>query len=545
MSPAAAGRLRRVAGHPRAPGIVLGAFAAAAALWHLHLARGMVVFGDELGWAQRYRHLGSGVLELWGGWFDPLARLTYNAVFATAGLREQWPLALMAVGANVALVVAVHLYCRHLGRPWTGVLLGAVLLVMGPAYYSLLWPLNSLNALGLAVMPACLILLARDTRRDDLLALGALLVGIGFAGPVVVALCPGIAVWLLMSDPRSRRRLLVPGIPVAVYAVAYLTLPGFSADQALRTNLRLAPGHVVETGAATAQALAGALDTVSTSRPTALGGALLALAVIALVALWPRLDAPARARVAAWGAVAATEWAFIAIARANLGAPGSSRYIILGAVPVLLIAVDLARVAPRRAVWGAGALLAVAGVVNALMLHQAGAPQLRAISDQARAELGAVELTMDTLPAPGTIVSVPLLYLVTDQWRTARERLGPTYALTADELARATPEQRAAADRALLSIGALSLPVLPAGDAPAGGVCGPAEGDRPLAPGATLVVRPSAGAVTVTPRRFGDAGPPERAATVAPGSALIVSAVDDAGPPWRLAFDAPAEVCIR
>ncbi|MEQ8833815.1 MAG: hypothetical protein RIB67_05145 [Miltoncostaeaceae bacterium] len=540
------GRVRRAASHPRAPVSALVALGLAAAAWHLYLARGMVVFGDELGWAQRYRHLGSGMLELWGGWFDPLARLTYNAVFATVGLREQWPLALMAVGANLALVAAVYAYCRHLGRPWTGVLIGAALLLMGPAHYSLLWPLNSLNALGLAALPACLVLLERGRRREDLWALALLLVGMGFAGPVVVALCPALALWLLMREGGPTWRLAVPGIPFIVYAIAYLTLPGFTADQSLGTNLRLAPGHMVESAAASVAGIAGTIDTLTDLRPPAAAGALLALAVVALVALWPRLDAAARARVTCVAAVAITEWAFIAIARANLGAPAASRYIILGALPLLLIAVDLVRVAPRNAGRALGVALAMAAGVNAIALSD-GAAYLRSVSDQARAELGGIELTMDALDSPAPVAgSIPLFYLDVSSWRVARTHLGPTFALDAQQLAAADAGSRAIADRMMLTIGALTLVPTPDGDAPRG-VCTttpPAGADQPIAPGAVVTIRSSGAPVSVTPRRFGDAGSPDLAATASPGLPLVARAVPDAGPAWRLAVAGGAEVCV-
>ena len=126
--------------------------------------------------------------------------------------------------------------------------------------------------------------------------------------------------------------------------------------------------------------------------------AIIAIGGFAVWALRPRPFSPAAMLLLV---TAATYWGLAGLFRAHLGEPTASRYVYLGAVLIVLVAVELARGAvttPRvLAVLG---LLAAFAVANFNQLR-AGSGGLQDNSGYVSAELGALELTRSTVD-PGT-----------------------------------------------------------------------------------------------------------------------------------------------
>jgi hypothetical protein len=481
------------------------------------------------------------VLSLWGGWFDPLARLTYNAFFGAVGVENYLPFLVLAVACNLLLAGAAYWYCRRRGLPWTGVGGAALLLFMGPAGSTILTPLNALNALGMATLPAALVLLGRRRRRADVAALILLLVGMGFAGPVVVGVCAGVAVFLLAQRPIAWRRLAVPVIPVAAYLLAYVVLPGgAAAGTPLWDNLLASPRFMVE--------MAAAAVTGITAQSPEMGGGLLALAALALVLLGPRLSPDARRRALALGAAALASWFLVALARAHTNAPEATRYVVLGAVPLLLIGVELARVAPRGWRAGLGIALVLATVANGKILDLQ-AFTIRTFSETARAQMGALELGLDTAPPTYTPDSPLLGFVVAADWRTTRLREG-SFALRPVELPQASPADRLAIDEVLRQIGNLFI-TPPVSSADAADTPDPTRCTRLTGPPATvtldagpvLLTASGGGPVTVQSWRFSD-GPQNAPVVVQPGQAVTAVPQPDVSPvPWKLAVSGVARAC--
>lgn len=507
------------------PVFAVVAVAAAALQWHL--TRGSVVYSDEYAWAFRFHHLGSGVLTLWGGWFDPLARFVYNALFATAGLADYRPYRALAVAANLSLAVAVHLYARAAGRRWLGVAAAALLMVLGSSAVVVLQPLNSMNAIGVAALPASLLLLARGRRGTDRWALAVLIVAMGFAGPVVLPVCLGVAVWLWLDEPRRPGRLVVPLAPLVLYVVANATLPGpESLGGSILGNVRLAPTFVADLAAAGA---AGVLGLGMEKGPAVLG----ALVVAALVGV-PRLPTPARRRVLAVVVTLVAVWGILAVGRAQLGEAAAPRYVVLTVVPMLLVALELignGATATRGVV--VAAVLAFALVANASRLVDAGAA-LTALGDIQRSELGALELGLSRAPRtyrPDARPGSPLLYVTAGNWRAARPRLGSPAFKPAD-LPGASAEGRMQADRVLRELRAVEVH-----DGPAGGGRGRSQGGCAAGTGSREAPVPEAGVevaavgdrpVQLRVRRFGDAFPAEPLLVLNPGEVRLLRPVADA-----------------
>lgn len=532
--------------HPAAALVALALALIATAAAQLRVGRDTFPLTDEIGWAVQNEGPTSGMLELWGGWFDPLARLTFNLIYATAGLDAGLSFRLLSLACNLALGLAVFWYCARRARPWTGVALVLVLGLLGPAVHTMLFPVNALNALGMAALPTGLVLLERRDRRGDIVACAVLLLAMGFAGPVAVPVCAGLALWLAVQRPFDARRLAVPGVPLAVYALAYLTLPegGYSTEGPLGDNLAALPGWVMDAAAGSVAALAAQGPPADGAGVPTMGAGLLVLAVAAVAALWSRLDAGARARVLACGGAALAAWALVGVSRAHIGDPTTSRYVLLGVVPLLLIAVELTSVAGRSWRLGALGLAAIAVVSNALLLADFAAG-IREQARIARAEFGALELVMeDVAPAPSAPGSIPLAFAPPGPWSEAVGRHGPSFALEPGRIAGRPADERAVADRVLRDLGAVSTGET-APSAPGASCTGLAGGGESVLSHRGVVVEPIGETpLSVNLRRFADAPDPERAIAVAPGAALSVDAVEDEAPvAWTLVLGGPARVC--
>lgn len=434
------------------PMAVLILLCLAAAPVHLYLSRAWVPFGDEVGWASQFEHLASGTLGTWFNWFDPLGRFTYNVLFATFGIDSYPPFGMLALICNLILVASVYVYCAHIERRWCGVILAAFLLMFGNGVHSLLYGLNSLNALGIATLPISLVLLGRNNDLSDRVAFGILLIGLGFDGPVVVAVCVGLAVWLAGRSPWQMRCLWIPGVPILVYAIAVVLLPeyGVTPRLPLFDNLLRSPRFALEAASGVGAAILG-ID-------TRWGPAVLATAVVCVVAASPKLDAAARRRVVALGTAALAIWALLALARAHNGDPDTSRYLVLGAVPALLAGAEISK--GRRAAVGAvlAALLTAGAAANLGILFEYS-KAIAVQSEIERAHVTALDLAGERAPADYRSASGPsasVMFVDAGGWRRVRERLG-SFGFTEAEAHQASELSRGELDRVMHELGGIAV----------------------------------------------------------------------------------------
>jgi hypothetical protein len=518
------------------------AIACAGGLLHLHVTRDLNLYYDEWAWALRYRHLGSGVLTLWGGWFDPLARLVFNVLFATVGLTDFRPFQAVALAANLTLAAAVFAYGRRVGHPWPALGAAALLLALGSAYPVLIRALNAMNAVGMAALPLSLLLLEQQRRRSDLLALGVLCVAMGFAGPIVLPVCAGVAVWVLLDRPRRPGRLVVAAVPVALYLAATAVLPG-EAQVAVDpvANVLAAPRYVAGlVGAGAAGLLGLRVDK---------GPAVILGLVVAGARRIPRLPDPARRRVLAMLATMVCSWGFVALARAQFGDTTAPRYVVLTVVPVLLVGIELVGNGPSvtRGVLVAG-FLAFAVVGNLLFLRFT-TDFLRNQDEVVRAQLAALELGIERAPPgykPDPRVTWPLWYVTAAQWRSSVRLLGSP-ALGVAELPHASAEGRAQADRILTELRGVEVRSAPEPADRGAGACAGHSGrvEAELGEAGVLVAAPGTGGVELRVRRFADGYPDAPLVIVPPGEArALVPSADESPVPWHVeVLGAPAVTC--
>jgi hypothetical protein len=418
-------------------------------------------------------------------------------------------------------------------------------------------------------------LLALDGRRDAvacaLLALALASSGLG------IAIAIGLLVDVLLRRRNWRDAWVVAG-PLAVYGVWWL---GYQDSDFWRHNVVVAPRFAADAASGALAAVAGLTEprydadglivdggaAIQWGRPLA--------AVTAVVLIW-RLAVlrPVAARVPALLAMAAAFWLLTGLQRSQISPPDASRYLYVGALFVLLLAVELVRGVRLRP--AATALLACAvglAIVSNVGVLRAGARFLRAESPAAKADLGALELARAEVPRGHIASHFPGTPFVTvdaaEYFAGARDYGSPAY--TAAEIAAAPENARLAADGELVNIHRLAVRpgaaatggAAPRVDAVAEGTVNtrggcvhfrPAEARvagtttelQVTVPPGGLLLTASGAPATVSVRRFAVTFPRAPLARLAPeGSGTLRPGRDRATQPWhvRLISEAGVSAC--
>ena len=552
----------------------LGVLLLAAALVLVRLTRDTTLWIDEWQWALERRETDpAAFLRPHNGHFSLVPLAIYKLLFVTAGLDDYAPYRAVGIAANLLCGALLYVYARRrVGGAWA-LLPAALLLTFGPGWEMLLWPFQIGWLVSLAAALGALLMLDRADRAGDVAA--ACLLGVALASSGLgVVIAAGLAVDLLVSG-RGRRSAWIVAAPLALYAVWWL---GYQDTGLERGHLLLAPRFAAESAAAAFGALAGlgALEvgpsgqiddgdaTLAWGRPLAV-----AAAAILVWSLARRRTVPAR--VFALLTMAGAFWLLTGVQRAHLGAPDSGRYLYVGALLILLVALELARdvSVPRPAALVVVALAGLAMASNLGVLRTA-ARYLRIQAEVARADAAALELARPAL-APDAVAGgfpgTPFIVVRAGPYFAAADALGSPAFSTA-ELMAAAPVARATADAELVRSGAVVLGARgrtpaagtsPHVDAAAGGTAvarGPCVRFRPSgesAPGLELTVPPAGlslsaagGPATVAVRRFGDSFVEPPLGRLPPATPVTLRVRADRAPqPWhvRLAPDARVTAC--
>jgi hypothetical protein len=267
-------------------------------------------------------------------------RFAYELVFATVGANYT-----VFVLINVAALLAVVALVFELARRRVGNAAALapciVLLFLGFAREQLLWPLDFNTAASLAAGLAAVLAIQREDRRGDVLACILLAVSVAMI-ELGLAFALAIALWLVVSRPRDvLRRAWIVAIPVVLYAAWYVWARRFGQSEAHSGNLHLIPETFMHGAAATLGSLTGTNPIVAgtyVGSVTWFGRALaVALGVTLLVRIWGR-SLPRTLWI--WLLVLGVYWLLLAVAARP--AEGS-RYILVAAVLIVLIAADMVR----------------------------------------------------------------------------------------------------------------------------------------------------------------------------------------------------------
>ena len=516
--------------------VALALICAASALTLVLLGTRLTFFGDD--WAfllQRPTLSADALLEDHNGHLSVLPVLSYKLLVALFGFDSQLPFRLLLSASFVALGLVVYALVSERAGRVAGLVAAALLLFLGPAWEDLLWSFQIGFVGSLAAGLGALLALERDTPRRNaaacaLLVLSLLLSDVGLA--LVVSAAVAVAL------RRRTGQAWIPLVPVALFALWFVAY-GRDASGISRSTLLDVPAYVVDAAGAGVASLTGFAPGGGFGATTAWERPLLAIALVAL-AVWFLRGGRPRASVLVFLAGALTFWVLAGANFTPERGPSASRYQLVNAAFLLLIAADLfgpARLGRPAAV----ALLAVAAVVLVANLAalRSGYDFMRLRADNTRAALGALEIARGAVP-PEFRLTVPVALDRTlnnisagPYFKEAAKHGTPAW--SAKEIVAASAEPRRVADSVLLS--AYGLRLAAGGRAGGGSGCRRlrAPGVAPLPAGGAIVANVGRAPLGLAVARFAPAIRTRRLGGLAPGASGRVTIPRDAvALPWRL-----------
>ena len=494
--------------------------------------------------------------------------LIYKALLATAGMGSSLPFLAVSLALFLTSALLLFIYLRRRVDAWLALLGAAIVLFLGPAFDDLIWDFQMGFNGSLACGLGALLLLERDDRRGDVLGCALLVLGVTFSS-LSLAFIAAACVDLVLR-PERVRRLYVVAAPALFYAVWWAGW-GHDADTAISLhNAAHTPQFVFDAASAAVASLVGLVRFGQGPDAGGLDWGRPLLIVAVALGGW-RLQRIGRVPRGLWVALALAG-TFWVLAGRNVKpgrGPTESRYLLPGAIFVLMIAAELLRGArvPRVAI--AAAYVAGAAVIagNAYVLRDAHVAYGNT-SDLIEADLGAVEIARDRIAVPffldPEIAGTAYVPVTTSGYLSAADAYGSPADGPA-EIAAAPEPARVAADRVLaralgVSFGPVETMPPPSGPAPQligpPGASARTEGscvvvDPPgvvlrLPPdGASVQASPRAG-VSVSLRRFATESYPIAGAPLGRGQVGVVRIpTDRAAEPWELALRSrgPTTVC--
>jgi hypothetical protein len=559
--PALAGRAKKF---DRLAWALLAVAMCVSATWLMLAGRGLTISGDEVYYYARFIDDGGAVrpgggLEYFlaphNGHLVVLGKLIYRGLFLTVGTDYTVFRALEVAAVLATVLLFFVLVRRRLGPIWA-LIPSVLLLFLGFAAETLVWPFNLHTVLALAFGLGAVLSLEREDRRGDLLACGLLFLSIACV-ELGLAFAVGVAVSVIRRPDRARRAWIFAA-PIAIYVIWWLWARRFGQTNFELTNVHLIPTTLTDALTAVIGSLLGLNPTgegVPTYVTTVTGWAT-AAAVLAAIGLGLRIR---RGSVPRWlwvslGVVLAY-WLMIAMS----GSPGDSvRYVFVGSVMVLLIAADAVRGMrlTRVTLIVAGCVVALAIPPNVAKLYDALHPRV-VDAENTRAEDAMLELARPTVspryvpgidPRVETVGGHVNLPLSAGHYFRASDEFG-SLAYSLEELRGKSERVRLIADTALVD--ALRISTHPT--------------DRPSEPEACATSRdgypghsvyfplPRRGVllgphwkfpVNVELSRFGDGDPGVELGQLAPDRWATLRAPSDSAPTrWRVWVDGPVYVC--
>jgi hypothetical protein len=389
-------------------------------------------------------------LEPHNGHLSLIPIAIYKLLLSSFGLDMYGPYRLMVIGAHLLCVLLVFIYASRRVGGFTGLLPAALILFLGPAWDDILWPFQVAWLISIGAGVAALLMLDRGDRLGDFSASALFALSLASSG-LGLAIAAGLAVDVLWGRRRWRDGWIVAG-PLALYGLWWLTFQ----DARIFGTLAGGLGAVVDAAAASTSALFGlGGETVPRGAGSLLEWGRPLLAIVAVLFVWrivqlrrvpPRVLALLTTLVTFW---IATEWS-----RGPLATPYESRYLYVGGLFVLLIAIELVRgVAPSWPVRLVLTAVVTAAVVSNVGVLRDGGEFVRQQGEITRAVLGTLESSRP-LVKPGHLIGlpgVPFLAIRADSYFAVAREDG-TPAATFAQIERGPWYVRLAADRELIRI---------------------------------------------------------------------------------------------
>jgi hypothetical protein len=381
---------------------------ATCAVWVLIAGRDLGFQGDEVFY---YAHLTTrngviapehGIEYLFAphnGHLVALGRLLYELLFAGAGT-NYFVFRLVAILGYLVCVGLFFELVRRRTSPLLALAFSISILFLGFGYETLIWPFDLHTVFALALGLGTLLALEGENRRSDVLACVLLVLAVCL---IELGLCfaVGVAVLVLLREDRVRR-LWIFAVPIGIYAVWWLWAHKYGQSEAHLVNVYLIPIDSVKALSAVAGSLFGINPTgaeipVVLTTTTETGTALAGIAVVGLLWRVYRGDVPNTL----WASLAILIAYWITIALGGRP-PDTTRYILVGAVMVLLVIADALR-GTRISPWalaGVFALVAFAIPANVEKMIEGRNASLP-IDRVSGVEFGMLDLVRDEGIDPG------------------------------------------------------------------------------------------------------------------------------------------------
>lgn len=454
MTAEAAPRARREPGAPAA-WVVLALLSLLAFVLLYRKGLGTTFYYDEWNFVMNRRDWDlDTLLRAHNEHFSLVPVLVFKLLFATVGLDSYGVYRAVLLLAHLGVVVLLFVYARRRVGDWLALAVAVPVLFLGAAWNDLLVPFQLSFVLSVAAGLGVLLGLDRRDRVGDIVACVLLVVGLASSGVGIPFVAAALVETLLR--PERWRQLWIAGIPIVIYGLWSLgygdptaTSQGRTLSELFQDNLPAVPGYAATAVAGAVGALIGI--GVDWGRPLALAGVIVLAVWLARGRVTPRLLALLAAGAAYWG--------LAALFRAHLNAPVDSRYLYLGAILVLLIALEF--VSAPSVTWPLVAVVAVLVAASALANFgplRSGSQYLQEWSRYVRVELAALELAGPSTdpafrpdPTRAPDITAGKYFEAIDQYGSPAEE-------PYEVLLHADPE-RAAADATLL--GALGVELEP------------------------------------------------------------------------------------
>ncbi len=377
----------------------------ASSLLVLYETRHNTLYNDELvifqqataGW-----DLGS-LLEPFNGHLIFTGSLIYQAVFEIFG-PDRLVLQLLGIAAIAAMAVVLFAYLRRRVRDALALPATIVVLFMGSAWEVLLWPLPAINTgIVLAAGIGALMALERDDRRGDVVACLLLILALATFTYGLPFLLGAFVAVMLGGDRWHRAWVFI--IPLTLFAAWWLWALQFDNEGTIMAvNVWLIPAFAAESLAVVLAALTGLSANLSGEGINATiniepsWGRVLAVGALVGLALRIRKRGLPRAF---WvtSAVLVAYWALIALSLAPDRTAEQSRFILPGAVLLLLVAANaLKGIQIRRGIVIATSLVAAVAVMTGIRQLHDGEAFLKDYSARTQAVLAGLERAPDPNP---------------------------------------------------------------------------------------------------------------------------------------------------
>jgi hypothetical protein len=494
--------------------------------------------------------------------------LIYKGLLETAGMSSSVPYLAVSVALFVTSALLLFVYLRRRVDPWLALLGAGIVLFLGPAFDDLIWDFQMGFNGSLACGLGALLMLERGDRRGDVAACGLLSLGMTFSSlelPFLAAACVDV-----LLRPDRLRRVYVVAVPALLYGVWWAGW-GHEADTAISLhNAAQTPQFVFDAASAAVASLLGLVKFGQGPGPGGLDWGRPLLIVALALGGW-RLHRMGRVPRELWIALAlaGTFWVLAGLNVKPGRGPTESRYLLPGAIFVLMIAAELLRgVRVSRAAIAASFVIGAAVVIANVQVLRDAYIAYRNTSDLIGADLGALEIARDRIVDPVTLdpalAGTAYVPVSSSAFLPAADRYGSP-ADSPGEIAAAPEPARVAADRVLaralgVSFAATSAP--PSAFGPPPHLAGPPGADVRAAgsclvvaaPGAILRLPPGGASIQASPRsgagialrRFATASFPIGTVPLGKGQTGVARIpTDRAAKPWEFALrsQSPVTVC--